>query len=460
MNKSKPKHSAHGLVLGIFLPWIVWWGMAEIPNLVWAGEETSVEAVRKAFEQGQYPKVIELAEPLLKKGNASAPQVQQWYVLALAHTSKTSEALDAYERLVQDNGREDEVLLKQMAIASILPLRADMREQMRGAAYTALREMEAIEAMPYLEEGLGDQSGMIRALVTEGMGHVAAGRQSKRFRDALKDGAALVRANVLEGMAESGDKKMIPIITPFLTDDQLIVQISAAKALLGLGQSQYWERLERGVRSEDGYERGASIRALGDLGDPRAVAILEQTIKDSQPSIRAAAVSALGKLQTPSALKAVKGAMFDHIPAVRSVAAFSLGNFPPSDVLPVLTSGLQDPNLGVQTAAVASLLRIGASFTTVAETVERLMQDQNPAARSGVAKALGHGTSQESMVMLKLLIQDPTPRPRITAARSLGRIGQRNSLPILKRTLRDTDEAVRVTAAAAIVRILEKPVGT
>lgn len=126
---------------------------------------------------------------------------------------------------------------------------------------------------------------------------MAAGRQSKRFRDALKDGAALVRANVLEGMAESGDKKMIPIITPFLTDDQLIVQISAAKALLGLGQSQYWERLERGVRSEDGYERGASIRALGDLGDPRAVAILEQTIKDSQPSIRAAAVSALGKLK-------------------------------------------------------------------------------------------------------------------------------------------------------------------
>jgi len=445
-------------VLGFFMTLMIFGVIGEGRREVIAESQPSVETVRKAFEQGQFPKVIELAEPFLKK-NSPSPQVQHWHLLALAHTGKTSEALDAYERLGKANQREDEVLLKKMAIATILPLRSDMREQMRGAAYTALREIDTIEGIPYLEKGLGDQSGMIRALVTEELGHVEAGRQSKRFREALKDGAALVRANVLEGIAESGDPTMVPTITPFLTDDQLIVQISAAKALLELGQPQYWQRLEQGARSEDGYERGASIRALGELGDPRAFPILENTVKDAQPSIRAAAVSALGKLKTPEALKAVKGAMFDHIPAVRSVAAFSLGNFPPQDVLTVLTSALHDSNIGVQTAAVASLLRIGASFSTVAHTVERIMQDPNPAARSGVAKALGHGTSQESIVLLNLLLQDPTPRPRITAARSLGRIGHRDSLGILKRTLRDSDEAVRVTAAAAIVRILEKPVG-
>ena len=437
---------------------LICWVMLGNPSQLAAAAQSSVEAVRKAFEAGEYPKVLELVGPLLKE-NPIPSQVQQWRLLALAHTGKVGEALDVYEKLSKANQREDEVLLKQMAIASILPLRSDMREQMRGAAYTALREMEAIDVLPYLEDGLADQSGMIRALVTEGMGHVAAGRQSKRFRAALKDGAALVRANVLEGLAESGDPAMVSVITPFLKDDQLLVQVSAAKSLFELGQTQHWQRLEQGVRSEDGYERGASIRALGDLGDPRAVPILENTIKDSQPSIRMAAVSALGKLKAPEALKAVKMAMFDRLPSVRSVAAFSLGNFPPQDVLTVLNTALHDSDLGVQMAAVSALLRIGANFSTVAQTVEQLMQDQNPAARSGVAKALGHGTGQESLVMLNLLLQDPTPRPRITAARSLGRIGHRKSLGVLKRTLRDSDEAVRATAAAAIVRILEKPLG-
>ena len=79
-----------------------------------------------------------------------------------------------------------------MAIASILPRRMDMREQIRGAAYTALKEINSDEVIPYLEDGLTDGSGMLRALVAEALAKRKAGQQSKQFRNALKDEAGLV----------------------------------------------------------------------------------------------------------------------------------------------------------------------------------------------------------------------------------------------------------------------------
>ncbi|MCA9457536.1 MAG: HEAT repeat domain-containing protein, partial [Nitrospira sp.] len=154
-----------------------------------------------------------------------------------------------------------------------------------------------------------------------------------------------------------------------------------------------------------------------------------------------------------------KAVLFDRIPAVRSVAAFSMGYYEQHQVLTPLTRALADSNSGVQAAAVASLLRSGAPYSVVKDTVQHLLNDQNPAIRSGAVKALGNGKGPDVLNVLILALNDPLPRPRIGASRALGRIGDRTLLPTLKRLLRDTDEAVRVTAAAAIVRILDKEIG-
>jgi HEAT repeat protein len=120
---------------------------------------------------------------------------------------------------------------------------------------------------------------------------------------------------------------------------------------------------------------------------------------------------------------------------------------------------LADSNPGVQAAAVASLLRVGAPYAVVKDTVEQILNDQNPAIRSGAVKALGNGKGREVIAKLLFALNDPLPRPRIVATRALGRMGDRTLLQVLKRTLRDTDEAVRVTAAAAIVTILDNEIG-
>ncbi len=124
-----------------------------------------------------------------------------------------------------------------------------------------------------------------------------------------------------------------------------------------------------------------------------------------------------------------------------------------------LSRALADPNPGVQAAACASLLKVGAPFSVVGETIHKLLQDQNPAIRSSAAKALGNGKGPKVVATLKLMLNDPIPRARIVAVRGLGRMKEHALIPVLKRTLRDTDDAVIITAAAALVKIIDSKVG-
>lgn len=443
----------------VFLTILFLWGLS-IGN-VWADDASDavMATAQQAYEKEKFQETVEILTPFLDKRPAF-PGATRLHLLALARLGETPDALDAYEAMVKSSKREDEGLLRQMALASILPRRTDMREQIRGAAYTALKEIGSDEIVPYLEDGLTDGSGMLRALVAETLGKLKAGQRSTKFRNALEDGAGLVRAAVLIGLGRSGEGDLTALVKKSLNDDQALVQIAAARALFEMGHTQYWTRITVGAQSQEGYERGAAIRAFGELGDKRAIPILEETARDKQPSIRAAALVSLGKLTLPESLPTIKAAVFDRIPAVRSVAALSLGYFEQHEVLPPLKRALVDANPGVKAAAVASLLRVGAPFSVVENAVHQLLQDTNPAIRSGAAKALGNGKGPKVIGALTVILNDPLPRPRIAAIRSLGRIQERTLLPVLKRTLRDSDAAVRVTAAAAIVRLLDAKIGT
>jgi len=146
------------------------------PNLV-------LGQAQDAYEKGNFEKVLQLLDPLVET-KTGFPQAQRLRMLSLARLGKTAEGLNVYEEFIKKSGREDEELLRQFALTSILPLRSDMREQMRGAAYTALKEVNSDEVVPYLEEGLTDGTGMVRALVAEALGNLPVGRSSKKFRQA------------------------------------------------------------------------------------------------------------------------------------------------------------------------------------------------------------------------------------------------------------------------------------
>ncbi|MDX1410640.1 MAG: HEAT repeat domain-containing protein [Nitrospirales bacterium] len=418
-----------------------------------------LQEAQKAYEKRDYQNVLQLLDSL-GDTKTDFSQVQRLKMLSFAHLGKTPEGIKEYEKLVKESGREDEELLRKFAMTSILPLRSDMRDQMRGAAYTALKEVKSDEVVPYLEEGLADGSGMVRALVAEALGNLPAGRSSQKFRQALQDQAGWVRAAVIKGLGRTGDQEVVPLIEPLLKDEQPMVQVTAAGALLRLGQRENWARIEQAAVSHDGYERGAAMRILGRSADPRAIPILVNGMSDHQPTIRVASASGLGQLGLSQAVPYLVEALTNGIPALRTAAAVSLGKLGAREAIPLLKKSLHDRDPGVQAAVVDALLRLELPYHVVDPTVRGLLAHKNPGLRSGAAKALANGKIRDVMGPLTLLLNDPVPRPRITAVRSLGRVGGREILPQLKTALRDSDQAVQATAAGAVARILSTPAKT
>ncbi len=435
---------------------VVVWSAALLGGTVAAqtSPEDRLGLAEQAFGRGEFQKAVDLVEPLLGDERWRRASFR-FRMLGLARLGNTAEGIRAYEQFAGDG--EDEGLLRELAVQSILPFRADMREQVRGAAYSALKEIPSDEIVPYFQDGLSDGSGMIRVLVAEGLGKFPAGRQSDGFRGALKDQAGLVRVTVLKALGRWGDSATIPLVTPLLKDEQTVVQVAAAAALYRLGQAEHWQAVERATSVPEGYERGAALRMLGEIGDPKGLPFLAQGLRDKQPSIRAAAVSSLGKLGAVEGVPLLLRALADPVPAVRSVAAVTLGKLKAEPAVAPLTRALQDRNLGVRAAAIAGLLQLSSPFSVVAGAVRELMEQQNPGLRSSVAKALGHGRAYDVVGPLLLLLNDPVPKPQISAARSLGRVGGRELLIHLKRLMKASNESVRATAAGAIARILSSP---
>ena len=77
-----------------------------------------------AFDKADFSKTLELVEPLIKNSKFFK-QASRLKMLSLVHLRRTPEGVDVYNELVKALGqKEDEALLREVAIQSILPLRA------------------------------------------------------------------------------------------------------------------------------------------------------------------------------------------------------------------------------------------------------------------------------------------------------------------------------------------------
>jgi HEAT repeat protein len=424
---------------------------------IWAApsQETVLRDAGAAFDQRHYERALELVAPLAEQG-MSLP-ARRLHVKALARLKKPAEALRAYERLEKQTGKPEHPLLREVAFSFIVSDLQDMREQMRGAAYSALKELEADETRSYLEDGLTDGSGLVRALVVEGLGHLKGGLRSEKSVRALDDQAAMVRAAAVKALGRSGDRSVVGAIEDKLKDEQATVRLAAAGALVLLGRADAWPRIQGSAQAPNPEERGAALRVLGALGDRRAVPILNEALRDVQPSIRAVAAAALGELRMREASQSLVALLDDPIPAVRAAAAVGLGEAGSPEGVPGLKKALNDPVPAVRAAAVDGLLRLGVPYRDVAGTVRDLIGHTDPGIRAASAKAVLHSRrndAEEARTVLVQLLSDPLPRPRVAAARVLGRMGGKPALDALQKALHDSDNAVRSTAGGAIGRIL------
>ena len=420
-----------------------------------ASFDQQLREARQAFDHKQYDQALTIVEPLLTEPNASA-EARRLKVKSLIRLVRPADALGEYEHLFEQVKQDEGPLLRELAMAFIMPMLKDMREQMRGAAYTALKELDSDDSIPYFEDGVSDGSALIRALAVEGLGRLPAGRRSKTLNKALEDQAGMVRAAAIKAVGRSGDSAALGKIQRALNDEQGIVRITAAGALAKLNHGEGWDHVRQATTVSNPEERATALRMLGEMKDPRGLSILQQALTDTQPSVRGAAAAAMGDLQLKEAVPFLEEAIHDRLPAVRAAAIVSLGELGATTSVSAIRGALHDVNLPVRAAAVSSLLHLGVPYAKVSETIHALAQEIDPGVRSAVARALSKAHEPQAIDALESFLEDPLPRPRIAAVRSLGQTGGVSEIPVLKRALRDQDEAVRATAGGALGRILSQ----
>ncbi len=435
------------------------WSLTMPADELLAAVSTAVpKEVQSLYDKKEYQKALEeLAK--LDKETAAAPNIRRLRVRALVAVGNPKEALEEYDKLHGALKQDDEPLLRDVALGFIVVMMKDMREQMRGAAYTALKEIDSEDVVPLFEDGLSDGSGPVRVLAVEGLGRSEAGRRSKKLRSALEDQAGLVKARVVKVLGKSGDRSVIPLVEAAAKDELSPVRIAAYGALIRLGRKEAWDQLRQAADAANPEDRADAIRAIAELKDQRGATLMMDLLTYKQPSVRAAAARGLGQLGKQEARVPIEQLLRDPVPAVRESAAASLADLGGKESIPALTQGLTDGTFTVRAAMVAALLQLGQPYETVASTARSLAQQNDTAARSSAAFALGKATKPNAagaIALLETLAADPLPGPKIVAIRSLGHIGDREIIPLMKEAMHDQNEAVRATAAGAMLHLMKK----
>lgn len=444
------------LFLVVILVWLSGWG--DGAGSLSAASSSVPKEIQSAYDGKQYQQVVdELAK--LNPEQRAVPDVRRVAIRSLLKLGNPKDALTEYDQLEATLKGEDPVLLHEVALGFIVVVLKDMREQMRGAAYTALKEIDPAEALPYFEDGLSDGSGPVRVLAVEGLGRSEVGRKSTKLRTALEDQAGIVKARAVKALGRTGDRSVIPLIEPATKDEMAVVRVTAYGALVRLGRKEMWESLRQAAEAANPEDRAEALRVMVDLKDPRAIPIMLQLLNYTQPSVRGTAARGLGQLGHHEARRQIEQLLKDPVPAVRESAAASLADLGGKESVPSLTKALSDGNMTVRAATIAALLQLGEPFHTVAPTALALVQQNDTAARASAAHALGKAiktNAKDAVSLLVSLTTDPLPGPKIVALRSLGHVGDRNVLPVLKEALHDTNEAVRATAGGGVIRLLQK----
>ncbi|MBX3302606.1 MAG: HEAT repeat domain-containing protein [Nitrospira sp.] len=432
----------------------VWCMVTQEP--VFARPTSAPQQIQILYDKKDYQKALEEFAKLDREASGT-PDVRRLKVRTLLGMKNPQGALEEYDKLAESLKHDDQRILREVALEFVAVLTNDMREQMRGVAYTALKDWHNPEAIPLLEGGLSDGSGIVRALAAEGLAKLEAGRRSARFRKALDDQAVLVREAVLKGFAKAGDPSVISLVEPLLQDSEARVRVAAAEVLCHLKRLKGCELLLQYARALHPDERTSAIRALVDRQGTEALPVLIEASEHKQPSVRGAAATGFAHVPTTEAVTVLTRLLKDPLPPVRIAAAVSLGQLHGLDARSPLNQALDDRDPAVRAFVIGALLRQGERYDVIAAPVRALTTEKVTAVRAAVARALGYAgepNREPARSTLMRLVQDTVPRVRIAAIKSMAKVEGPSSIAILKQSLHDEDDAVRATAGGALLTVL------
>jgi HEAT repeat protein len=237
--------------------------------------------------------------------------------------------------------------------------------------------------------------------------------------DAARQSDPAVQIAALKGLGRIGNRGAKPLLRLALVKAQTFERVTAAQALLMLGDNSGVGLLRTTLNDHsDGNARAMAAVALGYAHDPASVPMLEQALTDQNIVVRIGAAAALTHYHDPGAMAYLKGAIRDPDQVTRRHAAQLFDDTAFDEGRPIFVKALSSPDADVQLAAVRTLGTAGGDAEV--ELLGRLLRvSKDPITRADVAWSLGRIGSPNGIEMLLAMVQDPDPAVRYTAADGL-----------------------------------------
>lgn len=237
--------------------------------------------------------------------------------------------------------------------------------------------------------------------------------------DAARQSDPTLRMAALKGLGRLGNPNAKPLLRMALAKAPIFERVTAAQALLLLGDNSGVELLHATLNDHsDGNARAMAAVALGYAHDSAAVPMLRQALTDQNIDVRIGAAAALTHYGDSGGVAYLRGAIRDPDQVTRRHAAQLFDDIDFDSGHPILVEALSSPDSDVQLAAIKTLGTAGGDREV--ELLGGLLRaNKDPITRADIAWSLGRIGSPNGIEMLLAMVQENDPAVRYTAADGL-----------------------------------------
>lgn len=352
---------------------------------------------------------------------------------------------------------------------------------LKRAAYDLIGKVGGAEAVPYLLDGLQENSTSTREAAIAAISRLAGSLQISSLKyqisnlpsstiEKIASSLESPNLNVKKGVAFvlglTRKKQAAEYLIKALCFDEIAGETK--EALIELGNDALDVILNNYPKQEE-KARCLLCSILGEIGSKKHIPasikqgaenILIHAIKDNYGHVRSSAAKALGKINPEKAVSEIASLLQDEFDDVRHAAVDALCYLAPySDkILPAILPLLAKDNPSVREKAIIVFGRIskGMHCKEGSEWIEKIrlaIKDSSPMVRRAAVYAIGELKQGQYVQDIVLALTDEDKQVRLAAAKVLGNMAAEEVVEPLLLTLKDEDIWVKAAALESLGKI-------
>ena len=288
--------------------------------------------------------------------------------------------------------------LEEMLLESDSPAVRKRACELLGEIATT-EEMDAIETL--VSVAVTDESGAVKAAAVDGLDEIGA--------EAVEQLLVEITGKKID---QGADWAVAKRFAKALSSEIPELRMAAAAALGKLGDESGINSLKSALSDTDPRVRQRVCMALGEINHPSAVPALIDRLGDPNRQVRHEAAISLSAIGTDQALAALKNMMDADNTAIRRIAASALGEAGTADVVEPLAAALNDPDEGVRSASIYSIIELLSNVDT----------QKSHSIRDRIVTELQGADDATVQPIVEILEESSQQRQRRNAAWFLGRV--------------------------------------